>query len=210
MPVYPGALRVADHPPRESAAIPRTPFQVSRSRLRRTLRVGTAKAASTAELSCPGRRSIVASSRASTIVTNSTAESPKNAMSKYQNTIQTPYTLRRFMSRYRVVAWVRSHRRPAQPHVVQGKDGKTGSRRALLARAGSCRDRRGRSVLQEPVLAEADGERRNRPGVRGILFEIPEASMSAVAAMRAHPAPLAHRRSNASEIKSIMIRANRK
>jgi hypothetical protein len=32
-----------------------------------------------------------------------------------------------------------------------------------------------------PVLGAADGERRNCPGVRGVLSEVPEASMSAAA-----------------------------
>src|SRR5215469_8034285 len=58
-------------------------------------------------------------------------------------------------------------------HVVERKDGKTGSRRALRARAGSRRGRRGRPVLQEPVLGAADSERRNCPGVRGVLSEVP-------------------------------------
>src|SRR5215813_2763320 len=73
-------------------------------------------------------------------------------------------------------------------HVVDRKDGKTGSRRALRARAGSRRGRRGRPVLQEPVLGAADSERRNCPGVRGVLSEVPEASMSA-AASRGSPLP---------------------
>jgi len=53
--------------------------------------------------------------------------------------------------------------------VVERKD--SGSRHPLRARTGSHRGRRGRPVLQEPVVAAADGERRNRPGVgdRGIL-----------------------------------------
>ena len=50
--------------------------------------------------------------------------------------------------------------------------------RALRARAGSRRGRRGRPVLQEPVLGAADSERRNCPGVRGFRSEVPEASMS--------------------------------
>src|SRR5262245_46232477 len=54
-------------------------------------------------------------------------------------------------------------------HVVERKDGKTGSRRALRARAGSRRGRRGRPVLQEPVLGAADSERRNCPGGRGVV-----------------------------------------
>src|SRR5262249_30613749 len=70
-------------------------------------------------------------------------------------------------------------------HVLERKDGKTGSRRALRARAGSRRGRRGRPVVQEPVLGAANRERRNCPGVRGVLSEVPEASMSAPAAMRA-------------------------
>ena len=44
--------------------------------------------------------------------------------------------------------------------------------------------RRGRAVLQEPALGAADGEGRDRPGVRGVLLAVPEASMSAAAAMR--------------------------
>jgi hypothetical protein len=67
-------------------------------------------------------------------------------------------------------------------HVVERKDGKTGSRRALRARAGSRRGRRGRPVLQQPVLGAADSERRNCPGVRGA--EVPEASMSAAGVTR--------------------------
>src|SRR5450759_21011 len=51
-------------------------------------------------------------------------------------------------------------------------------RRTLPSLDGS-RDRRNRSlVLQEPVLGTADGERRNRPGIRSLLLQIPEASMS--------------------------------
>src|SRR5215472_10882222 len=69
-------------------------------------------------------------------------------------------------------------------HVVERKDGKTGSRRALRARAGSRRGRRGRPVLQEPVLEAADSERRNCFGVRGVLSEVPEASMSAAGVTR--------------------------
>src|SRR5215470_19356234 len=68
--------------------------------------------------------------------------------------------------------------------VVERKDGKTGSRRALRARAGSRRGRRGRPVLQEPILGAADSERRNCPGVRGVLSEVPEASMSAAGVTR--------------------------
>jgi hypothetical protein len=56
--------------------------------------------------------------------------------------------------------------------------GKTGSYRALRARAGSRRGRRGCPVLQEPVLGAADGERRNSLGVLGVLSEVPEASVS--------------------------------
>ena len=41
------------------------------------------------------------------------------------------------------------------------------------------------ALLQEPVLGAADSERRNCPGLRGVLSEVPEASMSAAAAMRA-------------------------
>ena len=59
--------------------------------------------------------------------------------------------------------------------VVERKDGRSGSRRALRARAGSHRGRRGRPVLQEPVLGAADSERRNCPGVLGVLSEVPAA-----------------------------------
>src|SRR5215510_4933218 len=69
------------------------------------------------------------------------------------------------------------------PHVLETLDGKTGSHRALRARAGSRRGRCGRPVLQEPVLGAADSERRNCPGVRGVLSEVPEGSVS-VAAVR--------------------------
>jgi hypothetical protein len=62
---------------------------------------------------------------------------------------------------------------------IRCDDGKTSSRRNLRARDGGRRDRRGRPVLQEPVLGAADSERRNCPGVRGVLSEVPEASMSA-------------------------------
>src|SRR5208283_5613259 len=56
------------------------------------------------------------------------------------------------------------------PHVIVRKDGKTGSRRAGRGRAGSRRGRRGRPLLPEPVLGAAEGERRDRPGVRGVLL----------------------------------------
>ena len=68
----------------------------------------------------------------------------------------------------------------APQRVLERMDGKTGSHRPLRARAGSRRDRRGRPVLQEQVLGAADGERRNSPGVRGVLSEVPEALVSAV------------------------------
>jgi hypothetical protein len=50
--------------------------------------------------------------------------------------------------------------------------------RALRACAGSRRGRRGRPILQESVLGAADGKRRNRPGVLGVLSEVPETPMS--------------------------------
>src|SRR5579875_1458280 len=61
---------------------------------------------------------------------------------------------------------------------------KTGSRRAVPARAGGLRGRRGHPVLQPPLLGAVDGERRNRPGIRGVLFEVPEVSTSAAATRR--------------------------
>jgi hypothetical protein len=51
--------------------------------------------------------------------------------------------------------------------------------RALRARADNRRGRRGRLVLQASVLGPPDGERRDCAGVHGVLFEVPEASMSA-------------------------------
>ena len=57
-------------------------------------------------------------------------------------------------------------------------NGKTSSRRNLRSCDGGRRDRRGRPVLQEPVLGAADSERRNCPGVRGVLSEVPEASVN--------------------------------
>jgi 8-oxo-dGTP pyrophosphatase MutT (NUDIX family) len=47
-------------------------------------------------------------------------------------------------------------------------------RRALCAHAGGRRGRRGCLVLQEPVLGAANGEHRDRPGVRGLLITVPE------------------------------------
>ena len=72
-------------------------------------------------------------------------------------------------------------------HVLETLDGKTGSHRALRARADSRRGRRGRPVFQEPVLGTADGGRRNSPGVRGVLSEVPEALMSAGRGVRKRP-----------------------
>src|SRR5215468_9121162 len=68
-------------------------------------------------------------------------------------------------------------------HRVERNGGETGSHRALRARAGSRRGRRGRPVLQAPPLGAADSECRDCPGVRGVLFEVPEACMSPAAAM---------------------------
>ena len=58
--------------------------------------------------------------------------------------------------------------------VVERKDGRSGSRCALRARTGSRRGRRGRPVLQEPVLGAADSEHRNCTRVLGVLSEVPE------------------------------------
>jgi hypothetical protein len=83
---------------------------------------------------------------------------------------------RTFLKRRRQQSKRRSGSAPQ--HVLERMDGKTGSHRALRARAGSCSGRRGRPVLQEPVLGAADGERRNGLGVRRVLSEVPEALMS--------------------------------
>jgi hypothetical protein len=69
-------------------------------------------------------------------------------------------------------------------HVVERHRGTTGSHRALRARDGSRRGRRGRPLPQTPLLVAADSKRRNRPGIRGLLLVVPEASVSAAAAMR--------------------------
>jgi hypothetical protein len=66
----------------------------------------------------------------------------------------------------------------ARQHILERIDGKTGGHRVLRARAGSRRNRRGCSVLQESVLGAADGERRDSPGVLGVLSEVPEQSVS--------------------------------
>ncbi len=58
----------------------------------------------------------------------------------------------------------------------RSRDWKSGSGRALRARAGRRRGQRGRPVLQEPPLGAADGERRDRPRVLGFLLEVREAS----------------------------------
>ena len=58
---------------------------------------------------------------------------------------------------------------------VERKDGRSGRRRALRARAGSRRGGRGRPVLEGQVLGAADRERRNCPGVLGVLSEVPAA-----------------------------------
>src|SRR5664279_5122037 len=57
--------------------------------------------------------------------------------------------------------------------------GKAGIYRALRAHDGSHRGWRGRPVLPGPLLGAADGQRRDRPGVRGVLFQVPEAFLSA-------------------------------
>jgi len=67
--------------------------------------------------------------------------------------------------------------RPVHASVVERERGKAGRRRFLRARADRRRGRRRRAVLQEPVLGTADGERRNRAGVLGVLPEVSEASV---------------------------------
>jgi len=59
--------------------------------------------------------------------------------------------------------------------VVERDNGRSGSRCALRARADSRRGRRGRPVLQQPVLGAADSERRNCSRVLGVLSDVPEA-----------------------------------
>jgi hypothetical protein len=61
---------------------------------------------------------------------------------------------------------------------VRCDDGKARRCRALRARAGNCRGRCRPLVLQASVLGAPDGECRDRPGVRGVLSEVPGASMS--------------------------------
>src|SRR5262249_4279426 len=62
--------------------------------------------------------------------------------------------------------------------VLERIDGKTCSYRALRARVGGRRNRRGCPVLQESVVGAADGERRNSPGILGVLSEVPEQPVS--------------------------------
>lgn len=62
-------------------------------------------------------------------------------------------------------------------HSAGWNDANKGSPRALRARAGSRRGRRGRPVLRAPVLGAADRKRRNCPGVRCVLFEVPKVTM---------------------------------
>ena len=64
-------------------------------------------------------------------------------------------------------------------NVVERKCGKTSSQRDLCPRAGSGHCRRGPLLLPEPIpiLGAVDGEYRNRPGVRGVLLEIPAAAI---------------------------------
>ena len=73
--------------------------------------------------------------------------------------------------------------------MIGRNDGKTDSRRALRACAGSRRSRRGRPDLQESILGAADGEHRGSPGVLGVLSEVPETSMSASSTVATHQQP---------------------
>ena len=59
--------------------------------------------------------------------------------------------------------------------VVEREDARSGSRRALRARADSRRGRRGRPVLLESVLGAADSEHRNCSRILGALPDVPEA-----------------------------------
>ena len=60
---------------------------------------------------------------------------------------------------------------------------------SLGARDGCRRGRRGTSVLQESCLGAAGSERRDRPGIPGVLPQIRAASMTEAAATPAHRAP---------------------
>src|SRR5450756_262802 len=85
----------------------------------------------------------------------------------------------------------RSQRRSCctAPYGLRSNHGKTGIHRALRARDGCRCGRRGPPVLQASLLGAAGSERRDRPGVPGVLPQIPEAFMSAAAATPAHTAP---------------------
>ena len=89
-------------------------------------------------------------------------------------------------------------------HAVEREHGKTGNRRALRARADSRRGRRGRPVLQGPVLGAADGERRNCPGVRGVLSEVPESSMSDASGRALRAFVAAHVLDNSEKVQSAL------
>ncbi len=84
------------------------------------------------------------------------------------------------------IRWNQRRSCPTPSRVVERNDEKAVSRRALRARTGSRRGRRGHPVLQAPFLGAADSKRRNSPGIRGSLFEVPEASMGAAAARSGH------------------------
>jgi hypothetical protein len=66
---------------------------------------------------------------------------------------------------------------------TETKNGKTDNSGTLRRADGSHYSCRGFHVLQKPVLATADRERRNCRGVRGFLLEIPETSMKDVASV---------------------------
>jgi hypothetical protein len=67
---------------------------------------------------------------------------------------------------------------------VEPSSGKTGSRRAVHARPGRRRGWGGHPVLPEPFLGAVDSRRRDRPSIRDVLSEVPDASTSAAAARR--------------------------
>jgi len=77
---------------------------------------------------------------------------------------------RRFHGRRSVLMVRRSCSTPA--HRVERSSGKTGDRRAVRACPGSRRGMRGCPILQAPLLGATDSKRRNRRGIRGVLFEV--------------------------------------
>src|SRR5215469_16954725 len=80
--------------------------------------------------------------------------------------------LYRFQGRKVMGSWAG----PEVDDTVEHRRGKTGWHRALRGRTGGRHSLRGCLVPQAPALVAADNQRRDCPGVRGDLFQVPERS----------------------------------